>query len=69
MRTNIVIDDELMLQAQQLTGIETKRQVVDEALRLLVQLYQQAEVRKLRGQLHWEGDLDDMRENRFEPVG
>lgn len=66
MRTNIVIDDQLMAQAQQLTGIETKRQVVDEALRLLVQLYEQAQVRDLRGQLTWEGDLDEMRNGRFE---
>ena len=69
MRTNIVIDDDLMLQAQQLTGIDTKRQVVDKALRLLVEMYQQAEVRKLRGQLRWEGDLAEMREDRLELVG
>lgn len=69
MRTNIVIDDVLIAQAQELTGIQTKRQVVDEALRLLVQMYQQAQVRNLRGQLTWEGDLDEMRENRLELTG
>lgn len=69
MRTNILIDDELMRQAQSLTGIETKRQVVDEALRLLVQMYEQAQIRDLRGQLSWEGDLDELREGRFEPAG
>jgi Arc/MetJ family transcription regulator len=69
MRTNIVIDDELMRQAQMLTGIQTKRQVVEEALQLLVQMYEQAQVRNLRGQLAWEGDLDEMREGRFEPAG
>jgi Arc/MetJ family transcription regulator len=66
MRTNIVIDDELMAQAQQLTGIETKRQIVDKALRLLVQMYEQTQVRDLRGQLTWEGNLDEMRNGRFE---
>lgn len=69
MRTNIVIDDELMTQAQQLTGIQTKRQIVDEALRLLVQMYEQAQVRDLRGQLTWDGNLDEMRNGRFELAG
>ena len=64
MRTNIVIDDELMAEAQRLTGIQTKKGVVDEALRLLVQMRQQAQVRELRGKLTWEGDLDAMREAR-----
>ena len=66
MRTNIVIDDDLMAQAQQLTGIQTKKEVVEEALRLLIQMRAQAQVRDLRGQLSWEGDLDSLREGRFE---
>ena len=69
MRTNIVIDDELMVQAQALTGLETKKAVVDEALRLLIQKYQQQSVRDLRGKLHWEGSLADMREDRFDTAG
>ena len=69
MRTNIVIDDELMAQARKLTGIETKKEVVEEALRLLIRIYQQAKVRELRGKLFWEGDLDRLREGRVEPAG
>ncbi|MFZ0545701.1 MAG: type II toxin-antitoxin system VapB family antitoxin [Candidatus Promineifilaceae bacterium] len=68
MRTNIVIDDDLMAQAQQLTGIQTKKGVVEEALRLLIQMHAQAQVRDLRGQLSWEGNLDSLREGRFEPT-
>lgn len=68
MRTNIVIDDELMIQAQRLTGISTKKAVVEEALRLLIRIQQQIQIRELRGQLHWEGNLDTMREGRFEPA-
>jgi len=49
MRTNIVLDEALIEKAQKLTGIKTKRAVVDEALRMLIQLYEQAEVRALRG--------------------
>lgn len=68
MRTNIVIDEKLMTQAQNLTGITTKKAVVEEALRLLIRIQQQIRVRELRGQLHWEGDLNEMREGRFEPT-
>ncbi len=52
MRINIEIDDDLLLQAQQLTGIANMHQLIDQALRLLIQSYQQREVCKLRGQLH-----------------
>ncbi|MBX3055072.1 MAG: type II toxin-antitoxin system VapB family antitoxin [Anaerolineae bacterium] len=69
MRTNVVIDDALMAEAQRLSGIQTKRQVVEEALRLLIQMYEQSQVRELRGQLTWNGNLAEMREGRFEPAG
>lgn len=69
MRTNIVIEDELMERARKLSGLKTKRDVVEEALRLLINHYEQQQVRELRGQLKWEGNLDEMREGRFEPAG
>jgi len=64
-RTNIVLDDELVKRAQRLTGIKTKRELINIALRTFVQLQEQAEILSLRGQLKWEGDLDSMRESRF----
>jgi Arc/MetJ family transcription regulator len=60
-RTNIVLDDELVAEAMRRTGIKTKRAVVEEALKRLIRLSRQAEIRSLRGKLHWEGDLDEMR--------
>ena len=51
MRTNIVLDDKLVERAQKLTGIKTKREVVHEALRTLILLSEQAEIRNLRGKL------------------
>lgn len=66
MRTNIVIDDDLMAQALALSGLTSKKGVVDHALRLLVQHYEQKKVRELRGRLNWRGDLDTSREGRFE---
>lgn len=64
MRTNIVLDDNLIERAQKLTGIKTKREVVQEALRTLILLREQAEVRQFRGKLKWEGNLDEMRQAR-----
>jgi Arc/MetJ family transcription regulator len=61
MRTNIVLDDDLVTEAMRRTGIKTKRAVVEEALRKLIRLKRQEEIRSLRGKLHWEGDLDQMR--------
>lgn len=61
MRTNIVLDDNLVRRAQALTGIRTKREVVHEALRLLILLREQVEVRALRGKAVWTGNLDDQR--------
>lgn len=63
MRTNIVIDDELMAQALKATGLETKKDVVEQGLKLLVQRKQQQSIRALRGNISWEGDLDEMRNN------
>jgi Arc/MetJ family transcription regulator len=65
MRTNIVLDDKLIERAQQLSGIKTKREVVQEALRTFIQLREQSEVRSLRGKLKWEGDLNDQRQSRL----
>jgi Arc/MetJ family transcription regulator len=61
MRTNIVIDDKLMRDTLRATGLKTKREAVEEGLRTLLRLRQQGEVRRLRGKLNWQGDLDGMR--------
>ena len=61
MRTNIVIDDELMQQALTLSGLKTKREAVEEGLKLLIVMKKQAKIRELRGELSWEGNLDAMR--------
>lgn len=61
MRTNIVIDDKLMRETLRATGLKTKREAVEQGLRSLLRLKRQAEIRKLRGKLNWQGDLDSMR--------
>lgn len=65
MRTNIEIDDQLMADAMRLTGLKTKREVVEEGLRLLVRHRGQRALLDLAGKIHWEGNLDEMRMGRF----
>lgn len=60
-RTNIVIDDALMRQAMQTSGAHSKREAVELALRTLVRLQEQGEIRSFRGRLRWEGDLEAQR--------
>jgi Arc/MetJ family transcription regulator len=61
MRTNIVIDDKLMKETLKLTGLRTKREVVELGLRTIVRLRKQEQIRKFRGKLKWQGDLDATR--------
>lgn len=65
MRTNIDIDDELMALALRASEASTKRGVVEEALRLLIQTRSQAGVRRLRGKVAWQGDLAASRLERL----
>jgi Arc/MetJ family transcription regulator len=64
MRTNIDIDDALMRQAMRSTGAPTKRAAVEEGLRLLIQTRGQRSIRRLRGKVAWEGDLEESRRGR-----
>ena len=64
MRTNIVIDDKLMQEALEVSGLKTKREAVEAGLRALIRLNYQQRVRSYRGKLQWEGDLDEMRTDR-----
>ena len=64
MRTNIIIDDALMSQALAVSGFKTKKETVEEGLRLLIVLRQQAKAREARGKLNWEGDLDRLRSDQ-----
>jgi len=61
MRTNVVIDDSLMNKAKSISGYKTKKQTIEEALKLLIAQKEQSEIRKWRGKLNWEGNLEEMR--------
>lgn len=66
MRTNIELDDDLVKEAQRLTGIATKKDVVQEALRVLVQSRKRKSLRDLRGKIEFAPGYDykAMREER-----
>lgn len=61
MRTNIEIDDDLMAEALAASGYQTKKQAVEEALKVLIKTRRQSKLRKLKGALKWEGSLELMR--------
>jgi Arc/MetJ family transcription regulator len=65
MRTNIDIDDDLMRQAMRSSGARTKRAAVEAGLRLLIRTRDQRAVRRLRGKVTWEGDLERSRVGRI----
>ena len=61
MRTNIEIDDNLMQDALEATGLTTKKDVVELGLKTLIRLKKQERIKNFRGQLKWTGDLEEMR--------
>lgn len=64
MRTNIVIDDKLMADALKLAGIKSKREAVELGLKTLISLRKQETIKKFKGKLKWDGNLNAMRTNR-----
>jgi Arc/MetJ family transcription regulator len=65
MRIKIILDDDLMQEALAVTGLPTKKAVVEAGLRLLIQMHKQTGIRSMKGQIHWEGNLDEQRQARF----
>ena len=59
MRTNIEIDDKLMEEAQRLTGLKTKRAIVEEGLQTLIRLKRQMKILELGGKIEFWDDIND----------
>jgi Arc/MetJ family transcription regulator len=62
---NINLDDGLVQKGMKITGLRTKRELVDFALRELVRKEDQKSILSLEGAISWEGSLDDVRKGRF----
>ena len=65
MRTNLVLDEQLVAKGMRMTGLKTHSALVDFALRELIRRRQQRAILKLRGQVKWKGNLDQLRQERF----
>lgn len=63
-RTNIVLDDELVTLCLKLTGLKTRRQLIDYALKELLRHEKQKKILELKGRVNWTGDLDSWRAGR-----
>jgi Arc/MetJ family transcription regulator len=64
MRINIVIDGKLIADAMRVTGLKSKKEAVELGLRTLLRLSQQEEIRRFRGKLDWQGDLNARRSDK-----
>ena len=60
-RTNIVIDESLVNAALRATGLKTRRELVDYALRELLRRESQKKILELKGKVTWQGDIKAMR--------
>jgi len=63
-RTNVVLDDKLVLKCMKTTGIKTQRALIDHALRELLRHEFQSKIIELKGKVNWEGDLSEWRRSR-----
>ena len=64
MRTNVVINDNLMASALKVSGFRTKKDAIEEGLKLLVQMHSHKEIKQFRGKLKWSGNLNEMRTDK-----
>jgi Arc/MetJ family transcription regulator len=64
MRTNIVLDDKLVEEGMAITGIKTKKELVNYALKSLIDRKKMYEILSLKGKVNWEGSIEEMRSNR-----
>ena len=61
MGTDIIIDENLMQEVLEATGLTTPKEAVELGLRTLIQLHKQKRIKELKGRLNWDGNLDEMR--------
>ena len=58
MRTNIVLDDDLVAEAMRLTGVRTKKEAVTLALETLIHERKRKDLRELRGRIRFRRGYD-----------
>ena len=68
MRVTVNIDENLLREAMRCSGARTKKEAVEEGLRALVGIRAQKDIRRLRGKVKWDGNLNVSRRGRISPV-
>ena len=63
-RTNVVLDRDLVARGLEATGLRTRRELIDHALRELLRHRDQRRILELKGRIEWHGDLEEMRRDR-----
>ncbi len=63
-RTNVVLDDNLVEDCIKATGIKTRKALIDHALKELLRHENQIKILDLKGNINWEGNLDEWRQGR-----
>jgi Arc/MetJ family transcription regulator len=58
MRTNIDLDEELVTEATKLTGIKTKKELVHQALKMMVESKKRRSLLELEGKIEFDPDYD-----------
>ena len=58
MKTNIIIDEQLIADALKVAGLKTKKEVIEMGLKTLIDFKKQEQIKQFKGNLKWEGDLE-----------
>ena len=66
-RTSVLLDEQLIESGLKMTGLKTSRELIEFALRELLRREAQKQLLTLKGNIHWEGDLNAMRQRRVTP--
>lgn len=61
LKTDIIIDEQLIADAIQATGLKTQQEVIELGLKTLIKLKKQEEIKEFKGKLKWEGSLEEIR--------
>jgi len=64
LRTNIEIDEKLIAEGLKLTHLKTKKDLVNYALKELVNKKKRKKLIELKGRVEWTGNLSEMRKTR-----
>lgn len=63
MKDDLLINEKLIEEAINVTGLQNKQEVIELGLKTLIKLKQQEKIKNYRGKLQWDGNLEELRTN------